>query len=85
MMQSIPEPIQADRLTFTLRRAGVLGAAHVSSVTVESSRNTILSQIVRVRVNYSDAADDCPHSLIFKIANRTRRLLAAKMLKLTTC
>ena len=72
MMQSIPEPIQADRLTFTLRRAGVLGAAHVSSVTVESSRNTILSQIVRVRVNYSDAADDCPHSLIFKTANPER-------------
>src|ERR1700731_790071 len=72
MMQATPEPIQADRLTFTLRRAGVLGAAHVSSVTVESSRDTILSRIIRVRLNYSGAADDGPHSLIFKTAHPER-------------
>ena len=41
MTQPIPEAIQAERLTATLRRTGVLGEAHVSDVAVESSRDTI--------------------------------------------
>jgi hypothetical protein len=50
MTQPIPEAIRAERLTATLRRTGVLGEAHVSDVTVESSRDTILSRIIRVRL-----------------------------------
>ena len=53
MMQPIPEAIQAERLTAAFRRTGLLGNAHVSDVTVESSRDTILSQIIRVRLTYS--------------------------------
>jgi len=66
MTQPIPEAIQAERLTATLRRTGVLGEAHVSDVTVESSRDTILSRIIRVRLMYSVPTDDAPRSLIFK-------------------
>jgi hypothetical protein len=72
MTQPIPEAIQAERLTATLRRAGVLGAAHVSGVTVESSRDTILSRIIRIRLMYSVSADDAPRSLIFKTCHPDR-------------
>ena len=66
MTQPIPEAIQAERLTATLRRTGVLGEAHVSDVAVESSRDTILSRIIRVRLMYSAPTGDAPRSLIFK-------------------
>ena len=66
MTQPIPEAIQAERLTATLRRTGVLGEAHVSDVAVESSRDTILSRIIRVRLMYSVPTDGAPRSLIFK-------------------
>ena len=46
MTQPIPEAIQAERLAATLRRTGVLGEAHVSDVAVESSRDTILSELL---------------------------------------
>ena len=52
-MEPIPEATQAERLTSTLRRAGVLGEGHVNNVTVESSRDTILSRIVRVSLTAS--------------------------------
>ena len=66
MTQPIPEAIQAERLTATLRRTGVLGEAHVSDVAVESSRDTILSRIIRVRLMYSVPTGDAPRSLIVK-------------------
>src|SRR5215467_2894224 len=71
-MQPIPEAIQAERLTSTLRRAGVLGEGHVNNVTVESSRDTILSRIIRVRLDYSGAAGDAPRSLIYKTSHPDR-------------
>jgi hypothetical protein len=70
--QSIPEAIQAERLTATLRRTGVLGEAHVSNVTLESSRDTILSRIIRVRLTYSAQSDQAPRSLIFKTCHPDR-------------
>jgi Ecdysteroid kinase-like family len=72
MMEPIPEATQAERLTSTLRRAGVLGEGHVNNVTVESSRDTILSRIVRVSLNYSGAAGDAPRSLIYKTSHPDR-------------
>jgi hypothetical protein len=66
MTQPIPEAIQAERLTAAFRRTGVLDKTHVSDVTVESSRDTILSRIIRIRLTYSAPTDGAPGSLIFK-------------------
>jgi hypothetical protein len=79
--QSIPEAIQAERLTATLRRTGVLGEAHVSNVTLESSRDTILSRIVRVRLTYSAQSDHpAPSSsrLVTLIASEMRCMPAVR-------
>ena len=82
MTQPIPEAIQAERLTATLRRTGVLGEAHVSDVTVESSRDTILSRIIRVRLMYSVPTDDAhaPSSsrLVTLIASEMRCMPAVR-------
>jgi hypothetical protein len=72
MTQPIPEAIQAEQLTETFRRTGVLDKAHVSDVTVESSRDTILSRIIRVRLTYSVPIDEAPQSLIFKTCHPDR-------------
>ena len=72
MTQPIPEAIQAERLTATLRRTGVLGEAHVSDVAVKSSRDTILSRIIRVRLMYSVPTGGAPRSLIFKTCHPDR-------------
>jgi len=72
MTQSIPEAIQAERLTATLGRAGVLGKAHVTDVAVESSRDTILSRIIRIRLKYSVPTDEAPGSIIFKTCRPDR-------------
>ncbi|WP_407156392.1 aminoglycoside phosphotransferase [Bradyrhizobium sp. STM 3557] len=69
---SIPQAIQAEHLTAVLRRNGVLGAADVSDVAIESSRDTILSRIIRVSLRYDASADDAPRSLILKTGNPDR-------------
>jgi hypothetical protein len=61
----IPAP-HAAHLTDVLRRSGVLGDGHVCEVTVESSRNTILSRIVRLRLAYDGPAAGAPGSVILK-------------------
>ena len=43
-----------------------LGEGRVTNVTVENSRTTILSKIIRLRLTYEGAASDAPTSLIFK-------------------
>ena len=60
----LPAAVDAGHLTDVLRRSGALGAGRVSEVTVESSRPTLLSRIVRLRLSYEGAAG--PGSLIFK-------------------
>jgi hypothetical protein len=69
-MSTDPLPAAAEpaRLTAALRGVGALGDAHVSEVTVESARNTILSRIIRLRLSYEGNAPDAPQSLIFKTA-----------------
>jgi hypothetical protein len=55
-----------------LRQAGVLGAAGVHEVTVEESRRTILSRIMRLRLRYDGAAADAPGTVILKTVHPDR-------------
>jgi hypothetical protein len=66
MEQSLPAAVQAEQLTNALRRSHVLGDGRVCDVSAESSRKTILSKIIRLRLTYEGAARDAPASLIFK-------------------
>jgi len=61
----IPAP-HATHLTNVLRRCGALGDGQVCDVVIESSRNTILSRIIRLRLAYNGAAAGAPSSLIIK-------------------
>src|SRR5262245_21584803 len=72
MTSPLPHAIQAEHLTAVLRRHGVLGAADVSDVAVESSRDTILSRIIRISLRYSAPVDGVPRSLILKTGNPDR-------------
>ena len=58
--------IKAEHLTDALRRSGALGDGRVCNVVVESSRSTLLSNIIRLRLTYDGAAFDAPNSLIIK-------------------
>jgi ecdysteroid kinase len=66
MTEPLPAAASPEHLTDALRRAGALGSGRVSAVAVESSRPTILSRIIRLRLTYDGAADAAPRSLILK-------------------
>ena len=66
MPEALPRAAQPEYLTDALRRAGALGAGRVRDVVVESSKATILSRIVRLRLSYDSAAQEAPASLILK-------------------
>src|SRR5690349_9630349 len=59
-------PISVERVTDALRRSGVLDAGHVSALDVMSSRDTILSRIIRLRLTYDTDAPSAPATLILK-------------------
>jgi hypothetical protein len=61
----MPAPY-AEHLTDVLRRCGALGEGRVCDVAVESSRNTILSRIVRLRLAYDGPATGAAGSVILK-------------------
>ena len=67
-MTTEPLPAAADvtHLTEVLRRSGVLDNGFVCAVTVESSRATVLSRIIRLRLTYEGAGSQAPASLILK-------------------
>lgn len=67
---ALPPAADADHLTTALRNAGVLDHGRVRDVAVQSSRDTIVSHIIRLGLSYDGAADDAPRSLILKIAHR---------------
>jgi hypothetical protein len=48
MTDSLPGAAHADRLTDALRRSGALARGRVRHVAVASSRDTILSRIIRL-------------------------------------
>ena len=50
------DPSSPAHLTEVLRRAGVLGDARVSRVTIEGTRPTILSQIIRLHLDDAGSA-----------------------------
>ena len=66
MPEDLPPAAQPEYLTDALRRAGALGAGRVCDVGVESSKATILSRIIRLRLSYDGPAADAPASLILK-------------------
>jgi hypothetical protein len=64
--EELPAAAEAEHLTEALRRCGALANGRVSGVAVESSRNTILSRIIRLRLSYEGTAADAPRSIIVK-------------------
>ncbi len=66
-MTAEPLPIAAstEHLTDAFRRAGLLGDGRVTDVVVESSRDTILSRMIRLRLS-SQGASDAPKTVILK-------------------
>jgi hypothetical protein len=63
---ALPQAADAGHITEALRRSGVIGDASVQRVTVESSRPTIVSRIIRLRLTYDDPACDGPATLFLK-------------------
>ena len=63
--ESLPSAAHAEHLTGALRRCGALGEGRVRDVVIESSRPTLLSHIIRLRLTYDDALD-APGSIILK-------------------
>jgi hypothetical protein len=66
MTEALPSAAQPEHLTNALRRCGMLGDGQVRDVVVESSRKTILSRIIRLRLAYDGNAPDAPASVIVK-------------------
>lgn len=66
MTEPLPEAADSENLTSALRRCGALSDGRVSAVAVESTRATILSKIVRLRLSYDRPGAGAPGTLIFK-------------------
>ena len=66
MTENLPSAAAPERLSKTLRQCGALRDGHVREVVVESSRATLLSRIIRLRLLYEGDARDAPLSVIFK-------------------
>lgn len=64
--------LRPDRLTEALRRSGVLGDGRVRDVATESSRETVLSRIDRLRLAYDGPAPDAPRRIIVKTSRADR-------------
>jgi Ecdysteroid kinase-like family len=62
----LPTAGQAEHLTDVLRRSGTLRDGRVREVVIESSRATLLSRIMRLRLLYDGAQGDAPSSIFFK-------------------
>jgi len=61
-----PEAASAEYLTDVLRRNGVIGNSHVHEVETESSRQLLLSRIIRLRLKYDREIPAAPGTLILK-------------------
>src|SRR4029079_1113010 len=64
--EPLPQAAGAQHLTDALRRAGAIADGRVCDVVVESSRATILSRIIRLRLSFDGSAAEGPRSLILK-------------------
>src|SRR4029078_8837176 len=73
MQNSLPEAISAEHLTDVLCRCGALANhGRVNRVTVISTRDTILSRVIRVTLRYESESAPAPPSLIFKTVHPDR-------------
>ena len=59
-------------VTAALDRAGLLGRAPVVDVSVDSTRVTVLSQIIRLRISYAGETAGAPNTLIVKTSHPDR-------------
>jgi len=64
--EPLPRAAEPEYLTEALRRCEALADDRVCEVAVESSRATLLSRIIRLRLTYDGAAIGAPRSLILK-------------------
>jgi hypothetical protein len=69
MMDNLPLAAKPDHLTGALQKAGLLGDGRVRDVAILSSRDTLVSHIMRLDLSYDGPAHDAPRSVIFKIAH----------------
>jgi len=65
-MTDVPPQATVERLTAVLRRAGVLGRRELVDVAVETSRDTVISRIARLRLTYDRDVDVGPSHVFFK-------------------
>src|SRR5690349_10947529 len=63
---ALPASTEPDRLTMSLREAGVLPRGRVTSVRSVHSFPTILSVLHRLKLDYEDAASGAPRHLYLK-------------------
>jgi phosphotransferase family enzyme len=70
---ALADTISTSQIDAALRCCGVLRDGSVRSVAVESSRNTILSRIARLRLEYDGNAGNAPQTLILKTGRPDRR------------
>jgi hypothetical protein len=64
--ENLTSAASPERLSKALRECGALRGGHIREVVVESSRATLLSRIIRLRLVYDGAGSEAPSSLIFK-------------------
>jgi hypothetical protein len=70
--EQLLEAATPDHLTLVLRRSDALGDRRVGQAVVESSRATILSKIIRLRLTYDGESLDSPTTLILKTGHPDR-------------
>jgi len=68
-MSEVPSQATPERLTALLRRAGVLPSGAVVEVGVESTRDTLISRITRLRLTYDRHQDTGPSHVFFKTSH----------------
>jgi Ecdysteroid kinase-like family len=66
---ALPPAADATHLTAVLRNSGVLDGTAVREVIEQSSRNTLVSRIIRLALSYDDPAPAAPRSMIMKVAH----------------
>lgn len=65
-MAGVPPQAAPERLTELLRGAGVVASGEVIDVAVETSRDTLISRIARLRLPYGGSSEAGPSHLFFK-------------------
>ena len=68
-MTQVPPQATPDHLTVLLRRAGVFERGAVIEVAVETSRDTLISRIARLRLTYDPQGDAGPSHVFFKTSH----------------